>query len=58
MPAKCWKVILVLKAGDSPPLERITEDTRVIAVIMLLTGATGYCPAYGPFGISTLKKKG
>ncbi len=28
----------------------------IVAVIMLLTAATGYCPAYGPFGISTLKK--
>ena len=28
----------------------------VFAVILLLTSATGVCPLYGPFGISTLKK--
>jgi hypothetical protein len=28
----------------------------VFAIIMLLTSATGVCPLYGPFGISTLKK--
>jgi hypothetical protein len=27
----------------------------VFAVILLLTSATGVCPLYGPFGISTLK---
>lgn len=29
----------------------------VLAVIFLLTGATGFCPLYAPFGISTIKKK-
>jgi hypothetical protein len=28
----------------------------IFAVILLLTSATGVCPLYGPFGISTLKK--
>lgn len=28
----------------------------VFAAILLLTSATGVCPLYGPFGISTLKK--
>ena len=27
----------------------------VFSVILLLTSATGVCPLYGPFGISTLK---
>lgn len=30
----------------------------VLAVIMLLTSITGFCPLYGPLGISTLKKEG
>ena len=29
----------------------------VVAVIFLLTGVTGFCPAYAPFGFSTLKEK-
>ena len=28
----------------------------VFAVVLLLTSATGVCPGYMPFGISTLKK--
>ena len=28
----------------------------ILAVILLATSITGVCPAYGPFGISTLKK--
>jgi len=28
----------------------------IFAVIQLLTSATGVCPLYGPFGISTIKK--
>jgi Inner membrane protein YgaP-like, transmembrane domain len=28
----------------------------VFAVIFLVTGATGFCPLYAPFGISTIKK--
>jgi hypothetical protein len=28
----------------------------VLVVILLGTSITGVCPAYGPFGISTLKK--
>ena len=29
----------------------------IFAVILLLTSVTGVCPAYGPFGISTIRKK-
>ncbi len=29
----------------------------VLAVIFLATGATGFCPLYAPFGISTMKKE-
>jgi hypothetical protein len=28
----------------------------IFAVIFLLTGLIGFCPAYAPFGISTRKK--
>ena len=34
VPARCWKVVLVLDAGDGDPAERVTEDSRVIAVVM------------------------
>jgi hypothetical protein len=29
----------------------------IFAVIFLLTSITAVCPLYGPFGISTIKKK-
>lgn len=29
----------------------------VLALIFLITSATGYCPLYKPFGISTCKKE-
>jgi len=29
----------------------------ILAVLFLLTGATGFCPLYAPFGISTMKKE-
>ncbi len=29
----------------------------IVAVLLLLTSATGVCPGYMPFGISTLKEK-
>ncbi len=28
----------------------------IFAVVFLLTGLVGFCPAYAPFGISTRKK--
>ena len=34
VPAKCWKVIMVLNAGTDDDLDRITTETRLIAVIM------------------------
>lgn len=30
----------------------------VFAAAFVLTGATGFCPLYAPFGFSTLKKTG
>lgn len=29
----------------------------IVAVLLLLTGITGICPGYMPFGISTMKKE-
>ena len=29
----------------------------VLAFIFIVTGATGFCPLYAPFGISTIKKE-
>jgi endonuclease G len=34
VPAHCWKVILILEGGEGDPLERVTEMSEVIAVIM------------------------
>src|SRR5205814_826977 len=34
VPAKCWKVVLVLDAAEGDAVARVTADTRVIAVIM------------------------
>jgi len=34
VPAKCWKVILVLDAGEGNDLARVHSDTRIISVIM------------------------
>jgi amino acid transporter len=30
--------------------------TSIIAVILIITSLAGFCPAYLPFGISTLKR--
>ena len=34
VPAKCWKVMMVLKKGTGSDLQRVTTKTRLIAVIM------------------------
>jgi endonuclease G, mitochondrial len=34
VPAKCWKVIVCLPVGKGKPADRVTRNTRVIAVIM------------------------
>src|SRR5262245_37566024 len=34
VPGKCWKVIAVLEPGEMEPAQRVSEDTRLIAVIM------------------------
>jgi endonuclease G, mitochondrial len=34
VPAKCWKVVLVLEAEEGDPIARVTAKTRVISVIM------------------------
>lgn len=34
VPAKCWKVIMVLDAGRGDDLKKVNENTRLIAVIM------------------------
>jgi endonuclease G len=45
VPAKCWKVIVYLPAGEGNPVERVKGESRVIAVIMpndcTLTNAWG-----------------
>ena len=33
-PAKCWKVIMVLNAGQGNDLKKVNDNTRLIAVIM------------------------
>lgn len=43
VPAKCWKVIVVLPEGDDD-LSRINADTRVIAVIMPNTTGISRAP--------------
>jgi len=34
VPAKCWKVIMVLGGGGDGDLQKVTQDVRLIAVIM------------------------
>ena len=34
VPSKCWKVIMVLDAGPGDDLQKVNENTRLIAVIM------------------------
>jgi endonuclease G len=34
VPDKCWKLVLVLDPDPGDPAERVTADTRLIAVIM------------------------
>jgi endonuclease G len=34
VPEVCWKVVLVLDREDGDPVARVTENTRVICVIM------------------------
>jgi endonuclease G len=34
VPAKCWKVVLVLDADDGDDVDRVTARTRLIAVVM------------------------
>jgi len=34
VPAKCWKVIMVLGEGPGSDLNKVNEHTRIIAVIM------------------------
>lgn len=55
------RVILAVVVGILYYGGSITGTTAavlgVLAVIFLVTGATGYCPLYGPFGISTMKKE-
>ncbi|MDB6022243.1 MAG: nucA [Pedosphaera sp.] len=34
VPAQCWKVIMVLDAGEGDDLKKVNEHTRLIAVIM------------------------
>ena len=34
VPAQCWKVIMVLDAGEGDDLQKVSPNTRLIAVIM------------------------
>lgn len=34
VPAQCWKVIMVLDAGQGDDIQKVNENTRLIAVIM------------------------
>ncbi len=42
VPAKCWKVIIVLNAGSGDDLKKVKDDTRLIAVIMPNDMRVGY----------------
>jgi endonuclease G len=47
VPAHCWKVLLVVDAGDGTPAERAKEGVRMVAVIMPNdTTPTGTWPKY------------
>jgi len=54
--------LILAVAGAVIIYSRMVEGTLaiivgVIAVIFVLTAASGFCPLYVPFKISTLKKK-
>jgi endonuclease G, mitochondrial len=34
VPGKCWKVALVVDAGENDPIQRVNEHTRVLAAVM------------------------
>lgn len=42
VPAKCWKVIMVLESGPGDDLKKIKSNTRLIAVIMPNNMSVGY----------------
>jgi uncharacterized membrane protein YtjA (UPF0391 family) len=56
------RILLAVVAGALSFTGRLTGTAAVItgifAVIFLVTSSVGFCPAYTPFGNSTLKKGG
>ena len=52
-PALIVLALVVLEAGSLSSVAAL-----VLAGVMLSTSAIGFCPAYVPFGISTLSRSG
>jgi endonuclease G len=57
VPAKCWKIIVVVPPGEGDDLARISADTRVIAVLMPNENSVGYAWAKFRTSVSAIEKE-